>query len=164
MRHVAAVPAIALLSGAAAGLLVPDLPRALLYVVLTLATIGAAWACWRVRRGVLVAAVVALFVAGGALLAIDAWQRAWRPPLRAAFESLARAQRAQAAAEGRRLPEDDEAFATVAGMLRADGSPTESGVSLSLDVDVVDDHATAGGIVVTVAGALAADRAGEWRA
>src|SRR5439155_13670922 len=46
-------------------------------------------------------------------------------------------ERVQAALEGRRLPEDDEAFAVVEGTLRADAAQTDSGVSLSMDVGAV---------------------------
>ena len=111
------------------------------------------------------------------MLAGDAWHRAWRPSLRIAFEQIARAQRARAADEGRRLPEDDEAFAVVEGVLRADATPTESGVSLSVAVASLSGEREAprsakafaerpitGGIVVTVVGSLAAERMDEWRA
>jgi competence protein ComEC len=181
VRAVAAVPAVGLLAGAAFGLFVPDLPRLPVFIVLIVCGALAVWA-WRVARARLLAAVVvAGFFAGGAMLAADAWQRAWRPPLRIAFEELARTQRAQAAAEGRRLPEDDEALATVEGVLRADASRTDSGVSLSMAVDGLEKGAVPlfrpepdekgvrplflfGGLVVTVVGSLAADRVGEWRA
>src|SRR5207244_8762170 len=113
------------------------------------------------------ASMVAFFIAG-AMLGARAWRDAWRPPLRTAFEALARRERDQANREGRRLPEDDEAFATVHGTLRADGAQTESGVSLSIDVEGLDGREgqdrPLGGLIVTVAGALAADRVGEWRA
>src|SRR5256885_1036270 len=129
MRYIAAVPASGLVAGAAVGLFVTDLPRTPGYASLILCALLACWA-WRTARGRLLAAiVVAAFFIGGALLSADAWQRAWRPPLRVAFEELAGAERAQAAHEGRRMPEDDEAFATVEGVLRADASPSENGVS-----------------------------------
>jgi len=136
------------------------------------------WA-WRVGRPrVLAAAVVAGFVAGGALLAADAWQQAWRPSLRIAFEQIARGQRMLAADEGRRLPEDDEAFAIVEGALRADAALTETGVSLSIKVERQQgqelpsrlsrpsspSRPVTGGIVVTVVGSLAAERMNDWRA
>ena len=141
------------------------------------------WA-WRAERSrTLAGAVAAGFFAGGALLAADAWQRAWTPPLWTAFETLAREQRRGAAAAGRKMPEDDEAFAVVEGVLRADAARTESGVSLSVAVEGMegpqgqdwrDGRAgragqvgqvgrTTGGIVVTVVGALAAGRMDDWR-
>ena len=127
----------------------------------------------------LATAVAGAFFAGGALLASDAWQHAWRGSLRVMFEELARAERARATAEGRVLPEDDEAFATVRGVLRSDAAPTATGVSLSIAVDGLEERdrregqdgtvrssgrPIAGGIVVTVVGSLAADHVDEWRA
>jgi ComEC/Rec2-related protein len=140
----------------------------------------------------LVVAIELGFFAGGALLSAVDWQRAWRPPLRLVFEELARAERAQAADEGRRSPEDDEAFAVVEGTLRADAAPTGSGISLSVAVDQLavgtssshpahptypthltyptyPTHLTgskpaSGGLLVTVVGTLAVERMGEWRA
>jgi competence protein ComEC len=174
MRHIAAIPAVGLLGGAAFGLLAPDLPRGGSHVLLILCAALASWAWWSARKRLLAAAVVAAFFAGGALLAAGAWQRAWRPSLRIAFESLARDERARAAAEGRRLGEDDEAFAIVEGVLRADAAPTESGVSLSIAVDRLEGRVghvgspsswspVSGGIIVTVVGTLAAERIGAWR-
>ncbi len=172
MRTVAAIPAVGLLAGAAFGLLVPDIPHAAGCLFLIVA--GAlAWWAWRTRRGrALPAIIVAGFFAGGALLSADAWQRAWRSTLRVAFEELARAERAQAAAEGRPLPEDDEAFAVVEGVLRTDASLGASGVSLSVEVDGVVGQVgqvgrvgqVGGGILVTVVGSLAAERMDDWRA
>src|SRR5207249_5892340 len=105
-------------------------------LALLFTSVAAAISAWALRRTCGLAISVAVgFFAGGLLLGSVEWRRAWRPPLRLAFENLARAERAQAEAEGRRLPEDDEAFATVEGVLRADGSPSESGVSLSVDID-----------------------------
>jgi len=133
----------------------------------------------------LITAVALGFFAGGWALSAVAWQRAWRPPLRVAFEDLARAARAQAAVEGRRVPEDDEAFVTIEGVLRADAAPTASGVSLSIDVtglvgqvglvglagpgragreDVARGCEPSGGVLVTVVGSLAAGRIDQWRA
>jgi hypothetical protein len=135
VRVVAVIPAAGLISGAAAGLFVPDIPRFLLCALL----IGGgalAWCAWHVADArLLTIAVVSVFFAGGALLAADAWQRAWRPPLWTMFEALAREQRREAEAAGRRLPLDDEAFAVVRGRLRADAALTPSGVSLSVDVE-----------------------------
>ncbi len=183
MRTVAAIPAVGLLAGAAFGVLVPDLPYPPSYIFLIVCGAVSVWA-WRLAGArVLAAVVVAGFFTGGAILATDAWQRAWRPTLWTAFEELARAERARADAEGRRLPEDEEAVATVEGVLRSDASPGASGVSLSLQVDglvgrgggvggVADDRRAkalaerpvSGGIVVTVTGSLAADRINDWRA
>ena len=135
MRCVAAVPAVGLLAGAAVGLLLPSLPAIPTLFLLTCCGGISLWA-WRVDAGrVLAVAVASGFFAGGALLAADAWQRGWHPSLRVAFEEAARSQRVRAEAEGRRLPEDDEAFTILEGTLRADAARTESGVSLSVAVD-----------------------------
>ena len=187
MPYIAAVPATGLLAGAAFGLLVPHLPHLPVFIALILCGGLSVW-CWRTTRARALACVVAAgFFAGGALLAADAWERAWRPTLWTAFEALAREQRAQAETQGRRLPEDDEAVAVVEGVLRADATPTESGVSLSLDIDRLEgqegqegrdrqeplsvpsslSHRSRplnGGIAVTVVGALAAGHLDEWRA
>src|SRR5580765_7579432 len=100
MRTVAAIPAVGLVAGAAIGLLLPSLPAIPTFAILTCCAVLSIWA-WRAGRArVLAIGVAAGFFAGGALLAMDAWQRAWRPPLRIAFEEIAREQRARAAAEG----------------------------------------------------------------
>jgi competence protein ComEC len=171
MPYVAAVPAIGLLAGAAAGLLLPSLLSFPYLPALLPCAFLPCYFLWRTGRARLfTGAVIAAFFVGGSLLSADAWERAWRPPLRIAFEQLARQQRAQAAAEGRRLPEDDEALAVVEGTLRADAAPTESGVALSVDVDALlpsrpsSPSRPLGGIAVTVTGSLAADLLGDWRA
>ena len=192
MRYIAAVPAIGLLLGAVCGLLLPDLPPFALYTLLIACGVLAVWARHIANGRALAVLVAAGFFCGGALLATHAWQRAWRPTLRIAFEQLAREQRAEADAAGRRLPEDDEAFAVVEGVLSADASPGASGVSLSMDVDRVAREGrdakdgregqdakeregfpstglgagsrASGGIVVTAVGSLAAARSAEWRA
>jgi competence protein ComEC len=165
VRTVAAIPAIGLLSGAAFGLLVPDVPPRLAYPFL-IGCGALAWWAWRAANvRVLAAAVMAAFFAGGAILSADAWQRAWRPPLWTAFEALARAQRLDAEHAGRNLPLDEEAFAVVRGRLRSDAAPSQNGASLSVDVEGVEGReGQEGGIIVTVVGSLAAERIGEWRA
>lgn len=175
MRNIAAIPAVCILGGAACGLVLPEPPIFLAYLLLSTSVAGA-MSGWGLRRPFLVSGAVALgFFTGGLLLSSVEWRRAWRPPLRVAFEELARAARAEAAREGRRMPEDDEAFAVVEGTLRSDASLGPSGVSLSLEVDTVAGQTSRvgqigwvgraeGGIVVTVVGALATDRIGEWRA
>src|SRR5205085_6757307 len=96
-----------------------------------------------------------------------------RPSLRIAFEALAREARAQAAVEGRAMPQDDEAFAIVEGVLRQDGEPTAAGAALSIDVNGIVPvfHAGEkgvrplfGGVIATVVGTLTAERLDRWRA
>ena len=172
MRVIAAVPAAGLLAGAALGLAAVDLPHSLVLVLLVLSVAVAAWARRSGHHSILAAAIGLAFLSGGVLLAADAWQRVWRPPLRLAFEALAREQRAEAMRDGRRLPEDDEAFAIVHGTLRADASPGDAGVSLNIAVTDLEnrsaslsgERAASGGILVAVSGVLAADRLDTWRA
>ena len=179
MRIVAAVPAAGLLVGSALGVLLSDsdigvhtwcpalagLSPLAIVCVLLLVCVAVAILAWRRRRSRTLTVVVALgFFCGGLLLASADWQRAWRPPLRIAFEQLARGERRQAENDRRRLPEDDEAFGIVEGVLRGDASPGESGVSLTVDADAIDGTRTRGGIVATVAGSLAGSRLDDWRA
>ena len=165
MQTAAAIPAVALLAGSAFGLLVPSLPLLIGFAILAVASAGAVWS-WRESRALLLAVSVALaFFAGGAVLAVNAWHRAWRPPRRIWFEELARAQRKEAAASGRPMPEDDSAFAILIGVLRADASPRpDGGVSLSIDVRSMADAAARGGVLLTVGGSLATARVDDWRA
>jgi competence protein ComEC len=183
MRTIAAIPAGALLAGSACGLLFADPPFVLGYVLLSASGAGATFA-WALRLKFLFALLIALgFFAGGVLLSSTDWQRAWRPSLRLTFEELARHERETA---GRRLPEDDSAFAVLHGVLRSDAAATDTGVSLSVMVDSIehsressvirlqsrlatDDwrpatEAARGGVLVTVVGSIAAARTDEWRA
>ena len=140
VRAVAAIPAIGLLAGSAFGFLTSDIPltaaQTLLIALAVAALLG--WCAGRTR--VLVAAVGLAFFVGGALLATDAWHRAWRPSLRIVFEELARKERAEVTAEGRTPPEDDSVFAVVTGTLTADATPSAPGVSLSLDIDTLSQN------------------------
>ena len=177
MRAVAAIPAIGLLAGSAVGFLFPEIVQRPAHALLIGCGVVSVLA-WRASRSRVVAVAVGVaFAAGGALLAADAWQRAWRPTLRVAFEEFARAERAQAAVEGRVVPEDDEAFAIITGVLRSDASPAESGVSLSVGVDGIAGQEgregqerreglrrVEGGILVTVVGSLALSHVDGWRA
>jgi competence protein ComEC len=174
VRHAAAVPAIGLLIGSAAGLLFPSCTPAAA-VTLVLCAVVAVWA-FRANQAALTAAAAAgAFACGGALLSADAWREAWRPPLRTVFEEIGGA--------------DGTAFAIVTGVLRADAVQRPSGVSLSLDVLAVDrpefsdpasrggpepalqarkssllGRASLGGLQLTVNGELARGRLGDWRA
>jgi competence protein ComEC len=182
VRAVAAIPAVSLLVGSALGLFVPDIPAPVGIGVLLAATIASVCA-WRLQSSAALGMSVAVgFFAGSALLAADAWREAWRPSLRVAFEELARAERAQAAAEHRSAPEDDEAFAILEGVLRTDGDLTPSGASVSIAVETICSatlcdpprcgatlsgsrscRAVTGGVAATVVGSLAADRVHLWR-
>ena len=137
MRAVAAIPAIGLLAGSAAGLFVPEIPFAA-GIALLIACAAVVVPAHRSARSLVVAGVVgSAFALGGAMLSAHAWREAWRPSLRLAFEQLARRERAEAARDHRRFTEDDEAFAIVTGILRTDAMATMSGVSLSVDVNTI---------------------------
>ena len=169
MRTIAAIPTAALLAGAAFGLYLPESSPTLAFVLMSISVACAMFAWALERRRLLIVSVSIGFFTGGWLLSAVEWQRAWRPPLRVAFEQLARVERDAAAAQGRRMPEDDEAFAIVEGVLRADAALSDAGVSLSVAVDGLEAPAgstpqIAGGILVTVVGSLAAVHIDEWRA
>ena len=158
MPTVAAIPALALLAGCAAGLLWPGLPGPLEVAILVISAAGALLAWRRARPILLAAAVAAAFVSGGALLAARAWQEAWRPSLRVVFEELAHSEH---------LGSDETATTTIAGVLRADASPTSVGASLSMDVREIETpapRAVSGGVLLTVVGDIARERADQWRA
>ena len=126
---------------------------------------------WRRSERWLVACVVIGFAAGGEVLASDAWLKARSSTLRLAFDEAAAVERAQAIAERRFVPEDPSAFVVVDGVLRADASPTQNGVSLSLDVTRIAPFATptvirdvSGGAIVSVGGSLSPAVPDAWRA
>lgn len=175
MRVVAAIPALGLLVGCAAGLSWPELWSAALAAVLAAATTVSGWAAIVGRSLVLALSIGAAFAAGGALLAADAWRSAWRSTLRVAFEDIARVQRSDAQRTDRQLPEDDTAAVVLEGSLGADASPAAGGVLLSVKVRRMRDGAAGlgsdpamnpveGGMLLTVVGSLATERIGEWRA
>ena len=166
MPQPAAIPAVGLLAGSAAGLLYPESSH-VAAVATTLGAIAAVWALCANRATVLATAATLAFAGGGALLSADAWRDAWRPPLRVAFEELAGG-------------DDGTAFAIITGILRADAVQRPSGVSLSVDVvsiggperpalhprrpDLLGPAKSRGGLLLTVAGELARDHLDEWRA
>jgi len=128
MLPIAAIPAIGLLTGCAAGLRFSN-SSFVAAPALAGGAIAAVWAFRANRPAVLIAAVAVAFAGGGALLSADAWRDAWRPPLRAAFEEIVGG-------------EDGTAFVIVTGVLRSDAVQRESGVSLSLEV--VSAHPSVG--------------------
>ena len=176
VRAVAAVPACGLLAGCAIGLYAPDGPRAIPLGVL-MASLGlAVWALRNGRVQGLAGAVLIGCGAAGALLATGAWQAAWRPSLRVAFESIAReGHDDQARGDGASgLAEDVRASVVLVGVLREDGARTPGGgVSLNLAVQWVGRVASRrtdaainpveGGALLTVVGDAASVRLHEWR-
>lgn len=177
MRNAAAIPCVALILGSAFGVFLPAPPTLPAVIALTACAVSAFW-CWRGGGArLLIAFVAGAFFSGAVLLSAVAWQRAWRPPLRLAFEAAARAERERATAEGRVVPMDDEAMLTLEGTLRSDAAPGDNGVFVALDVESASPFpapppsvpappaAPAGArVALTVVGALAADHAGDWRA
>jgi competence protein ComEC len=166
---VAAIPALSLIAGCAAGLFLNDPSSPFLESLLGLATLAGIVAWFASRPRVLLAAIVLAFFAGGALLAGRAWQDAWQPPLRQAFDAAVRDERADAQATNRFITEDIVVPMDIDGVLRADASPTDTGASLGVDVQRIDVGAegardAAGGVLLNVAGDAARNRAGEWRA
>src|SRR4029453_6667709 len=168
VRVVASVPAIGLLAGSAAGLL---LDRPPVWVGLPLLIVLAFAAIWVERRApvpVFVSLICAGFFAGGAMLSADAWHDAWRPTLRLAFERLARQVRTLTLPPTRGVEDEDGAFVIVSGVLRADAAQSSAGVTLAIDVDSIETRSSAaeavsGGVQAMVVGALAANSAGNWR-
>ena len=172
MRYAAALPSASLIAGAAVGLLVDDSvpPVSLVTAMAVAAAVAVASMAtpWARRDAILGASIVVVFFAGGVLLSADAWRSAWRPPLRAIFEDMATRERTEAEAAGQGRPLGDEASVTVEGILRADASLSAAGASLSVAVDRLKEgngfSRASGGVLLTVTGQLARDRADEWRA
>ena len=184
VQAVASIPTAGLLIGSALGLGFPDVPLFPGVIALFAALAASAWA-WRTSRTMAFAASVGVgFAAGGFLLAIDAWQSAWNPPLLSMFEAAARREGEEAARAGRLLPEDEVAAMWITGVLTSDAAIRSNGtVSLSVSVRDVSlaeapsarrrtaspaspapDRSPLGGVLLTVAGSLATSQAGEWRA
>lgn len=176
MRTALALPVAGLLAGAAVGLRLPDTPVDWLVAALVGWAVLAVHAA-RVRQPLLlVAAAFGAFLVGGAALSADAWHRAWRPPLRVVFESIAQDQRSEAIQSGRVVPEESDAAVVLIGVLRADASPSSGGaVSLSVEVEwlgsalkgsgATDPAANPahGGVLLTVLGRLALEEMPAWR-
>jgi competence protein ComEC len=188
VQAVAAIPTAGLLIGTALGLVVSDFPLFPGFAAVLLACAVAIWA-WRTSRTKeLTASVGCGFAAGGFVLAIDAWQSAWNPPLRSTFEAAARIERDEAARAGRVLPEDDSAALRLTATLSTDAAVRANGsVSLNLVVRRADllgppnldagspqpsanpespglPEGSLGGVLLTVAGSFAAEQAEQWRA
>ena len=179
MQAIAAIPTAALLVGSTLGLIFPEPPPLPGFLVVFVAVGAAAWA-WRASRSMILIASVSLgFAGGGFLLAVDSWRSAWNPPLLEMFETAARSEREAAARAGRVLPEDDSAAMWITGVLNADAAVREDSVSLSVSARRADllgppnagserpgllTTASLGGVLLTVAGELAAREADRWRA
>jgi competence protein ComEC len=177
VRVAVAFPTGGLLVGCVIGVFWPAAHISLLLTLLIATAILTLTAFWAGHRPLFSMALVVCFAAGGLLLAVRQWQDAWRPTLKIAFESIARDERHELRKAGRVLPEEESAGVIVVGVLVSDATPS-SGGGISLNVatrwigrlrsanERSDPAANpvSGGLLLTVAGALAADRQDEWRA
>jgi competence protein ComEC len=177
MRVAVALPTGGLLVGCVLGVFWPDAPAPLLVALLIASVTLVVGAVSFDRRSLFVAGIVGAFAVGGWLLAARQWQDDWRSTLKIAFESMARDERHEWQQAGRFVPEEDSAAVVVVGVLQTDAAPASGGgISLNLatrwigrmrsDDDRIDPAANpvSGGLLLTVVGSLASDRAGEWRA
>jgi competence protein ComEC len=177
MRVAVALPTAGLLVGCVLGVFSPDAPSPLLFTLLIASAAIAVAAASLDRRSLFVVSIVGAFAVGGWLLAVRQWQDDWRPSVKIAFESMARDERHEWQQAGRFVPEEDSAAVVVVGVLQADAAPASGGgISLNLATrwigrmrsgdDRTDPAANpvSGGLLLTVVGSLASDRAGEWRA
>lgn len=107
------------------------------------------------------AALAVSAVAAGALLGSAAVDRALNPPLRVLLEQRFGGFAIDASSDTRL-----EEPIVIEGRLRADGSPTETGVVLRVDVERVwlgpCPEAAEGGVSVTVVGSLQGDALTQW--
>jgi competence protein ComEC len=155
VRYPAAIPAVALVVGVAAGTFLGASPRGTLLAALAAGSTGALVPFARrgdhVRTLFLFLGVAAL----GWVLASSASAAALNTSLRRQFD-----------AEKRRTHQRD-VFAIVEGVLREDGAPRPWGASLNVQVDRIAfagrQTTTAGGLRASVAGALVAERLDSWR-
>ena len=153
MQTPAALVAIPLLAGAAAGLLLPipagdSLPlRAAGGAVVAL--VSACGLRGFADEGVLVSALLIGCSLAGLSLGITSARRAYSPPLVAWFA-------------GRDAGERFEP-ALIEGVLREDAAPNPLGVSLSVDLTMANGRRTQGGARLSVAGASARDAVSTWR-
>ena len=147
----AAVPAVAIVVGASLGALTDPAWIAPALVLLLVAWCVAVLAFFLNRPRVCVAAAAVVFFAGSWALATRASLDAARPPLRIAMAPALRA-----------------GPVVLEGRLIDDAAPGEAGVGLHLELQrwTIDSVTTegAGGVRLTVGGALGLDQAKEWRA
>lgn len=154
MSYPAAIPALALTAGIAAGVFLPG--HSFLASLLFLACWTWTLVAFVYRRGLPVLLLSACgFVAVGMALGARSTEHALRTPIGEVF----RCETANGSVD---------LFAIVQGRLRQDGAVSPAGISLSLAVDRVEvdghEYKTAGGILMSVDGELSRDRLAEWRA
>ena len=153
MQTPAAVVAIPLLAGAAAGLLLPVAAGDSLALRAAGGAVVALVSACGVRgladEAVFVAALLIGCSLAGLSLGITSARRAYSPPLLVWFG-------------GRDAGERSEP-ALIEGVLREDAAPNPLGVSLSVDVTTANGRGTAGGARLSVAGASVGDAVSAWR-
>src|SRR5579864_8276507 len=93
VRTVAAIPAIALIAGAALGIFLPPLDSLHVFVAGSCAVLLVAAACLLRASRWFALIVASAFAIGGMALGDAAWRDASRPPLRIVFEELSRDER-----------------------------------------------------------------------
>jgi competence protein ComEC len=154
VRTPAALAAVPLLTGAAAGLLLADASSHSLALCAAggavLALVAALGALGDGDAPVVAASVAAGCLWSGLSLGVSAAHAAYAPPLLTWFEAL--------------TPEARADPAVIEGVLREDASPSPFGVSITLDVSRVNSSPAAGGVRLTVGGLSAASGASRWLA
>jgi competence protein ComEC len=158
MTNVAALPALALLVGAAAGVYVP-LPLAAFVACAVIGWLALTFASMASGLGPLAfAASMAGFFGAGAALAADATREALTPPILADSHAM----RVDVAGAGGAVP------VVLSGVIRTDASATEFGAMFTLAAETIRvdgvERLTAGTLRIAVGGASAARHIGDWRA
>ena len=165
MRCPAAIPAIAIGAGIAAGIFVfppvsPLVP--FLFLLTAIAVCATRSRLWAVDRGLwfgdpdlwTVVLIACGFFSAGAVLGEYADSASRHPPLRAVFD--------RHVASG-----EFHVFANIEGQLRADAARGPSGVTLDVLIDRIELNGrmtpTYGGALIGVAGELGGDRVLQWR-
>ncbi|HKY20855.1 MAG TPA: DNA internalization-related competence protein ComEC/Rec2 [Vicinamibacterales bacterium] len=152
MRYPAALPAIALGTGIAAGIF---LHASVPFPVLILLWLISLAAFLQHRQRLATACLFLGFVACGVCLGARADILSRATPLLSLFNQRSR--------NG-----EEQLFGVIAGRLRTDAARGPSGVTLSLDVETVTldgvRYLTRGGALVGVGGELAGDQIPQWRA
>lgn len=156
MRYPAAIPAIAITAGIAAGILRSSTSELGVFPYAPLAFFIAAMAAFVCRRDrETVAFIMCGFLSAGLVLGHVADSASRTTRLRAAFDHYRRAG-------------EHHLFAPVEGRLRRDAMTGPSGVTLDVWIDriVIDGvaQATAGGALVSVGGVPEVERVRQWRA